>query len=127
MSLFVYAERELDLAGLFDKDSDYNGMLGEATLELISTFANQGHSGFSAGVVRDLFAKLSAYEPLTPIGTTKNEWIDVSEASGRAMWQNSRDPKVFSYNAGRTWYRLDDPRWHQKIRGWWFRHRIQNN
>ena len=35
---------ELDKAGLFDKDSDYNVMIGKALMELCDTFINKGHS-----------------------------------------------------------------------------------
>ena len=66
-NLVKHAEFELKKAGLFDKDSDYDGQLGEATLELIKVFADQGHSGMSANMVRELFRKLSSFEPLTPL------------------------------------------------------------
>lgn len=62
--LVEHAEKELKKAGLFDKDSDYDGMLGDAVLELITTFAKQGHSGFSAQMTRELFHKLSNFEEL---------------------------------------------------------------
>lgn len=47
-NLTDYAKDELTRAGLFDKDSDYDGMLGTAALEIIEVFAKQGHSGMSA-------------------------------------------------------------------------------
>lgn len=50
--------KRLDELGMFDKDSDYDGMIGEAVLELSETFANQGHSGMSATVVTQLFYQL---------------------------------------------------------------------
>lgn len=62
--LIKHAEKELTKAGLFDKDSDYSGMLGEGVLELITAFANQGHSGFSAGMTLELFTKLARFEEL---------------------------------------------------------------
>ena len=39
MSLIKHAERELRLAGFFDKDSDYEGALGKAVMELIEVFS----------------------------------------------------------------------------------------
>jgi len=57
MGLMEHAKKELELAGLFAKDSDYGGMLGDAVLELIEKFAEQGHSGASAGMVSDLFGR----------------------------------------------------------------------
>lgn len=63
-NLVDHANKELKRVGLFDKDSDYDGMLGEGVLELISTFAAQGHSGMSAAMTRELFYKLSNFEEL---------------------------------------------------------------
>ena len=33
-----HARRELEIAGLFDKDSDYNGNIGTAVMELMEVF-----------------------------------------------------------------------------------------
>jgi hypothetical protein len=109
MTLVDYAESELKRAGLFDKDSDYNGMLGEAALEIIKVFSMQGHSGFSASIVTQLVEKLLRYEPLTPLTYEPDEWTDVSEMSGSPMWQNNRKPTTFSRDGGKTHYDLDNP------------------
>lgn len=37
MSLKDHAKRELALAGLFDKDSDYAGMIGHAVMKMIES------------------------------------------------------------------------------------------
>lgn len=63
-NLIDHATKELTKSGLFDADSDYDGELGKGVLELITTFANQGHSGYSAKVTRELFYKLSNFEEL---------------------------------------------------------------
>lgn len=63
-NLVDHAQKELTKVGLFDKDSDYDGMLGEGVLELITVFAAQGHSGYSAQMTRELFSKLSNFEEL---------------------------------------------------------------
>jgi hypothetical protein len=63
-NLVNHANAELKKAGLFDKDSDYGGMLGEDVSELIAVFAKQGHSGYSAMMTRELFYKLSNFEEL---------------------------------------------------------------
>jgi hypothetical protein len=101
--LCQHAKRELELAGLFDEDSDYGGMLGRSAYEIVRTFASQGHSGASAEIVTDLVARLMAYQPLTPITTNPDEWIDQSEVSGTPLWQSKRDPSVFSTDGGKTW------------------------
>jgi len=111
-NLVKHAEYELKLAGLFDKDSDYDGMLGEAVLKLVKVFAKQGHSGFSAEQTLEIFNEVANYRPLTPIGKSKDEWMDVTEmtADGKGMWQNKRRGTTFSRDAGKTWYDIDDPK-----------------
>lgn len=109
-NLVKHAEEELKLAGLFDKDSDYDGMLGEAVLELVKVFAKQGHSGFSAQQTLLIFNEVANFKPLTPIGKSKDEWVDQSEASSEPMWQNKRRGTMFSRDAGKTWYDIDDPK-----------------
>jgi hypothetical protein len=59
------AERNLRNSGLFDEDSDYEGMLGQAVLELIQVFAKQGHSGASAMRTLELFDQVAKRKPLT--------------------------------------------------------------
>ena len=109
-NLFQHAKRELELAGMFDKDSDYNGMMGDAVLELMEVFASQDHSGFSASMCLDIFNKVAKFENLTPIGTTKDEWVDVSEQSQESMWQNKRNSALFSKDNGKSYYHVDQPR-----------------
>lgn len=100
MSLTEYAKDELERAGLFDKDSDYDGMLGEAALEIVEVFARQGHSGMSAAMVTAIVEKLMRYQPLTPLTTDPKEWMDVAPG----MWQSRRSPTVFSEDGGKTAY-----------------------
>ena len=109
-NLVKHAENELKLAGLFDKDSDYEGMLGDAVLELVKVFAKQGHSGFSANMTLQLFNEVANFKNLTPIGKDKDEWMDVSEMSSEPMWQNKRRGTTFSRDGGKTWYDIDDPK-----------------
>ena len=98
-NLITHAKRELDLAGLFDKDSDYDGMLGKAALELVETFAGQGHSGLSAFAVIDITQRLLSYEPLTPLTSNSSEWNEVSDG----LWQSARKANAFSTDGGKTY------------------------
>lgn len=108
-SLVDHAKDELGRAGLFDKDSDYGGALGKAVMAIMKLFARQGHSGFSAQMCRELFHKLANFETLTPITSEGKEWNDVSEmAGGKPLWQNERDPRMFSGDGGKTWYNVED-------------------
>lgn len=107
-NLVDHAERELKLAGLLEADSDYNGALGKAVLELIELFSKQGHSGFSATLVRELFNRCSNFENLTPITSNEEEWEDMSNYGGDPLWQSKRNPTYFSKDKGKTWYNLNE-------------------
>ena len=63
-NLVNHANEQLQKAGLFDNDSDYDGELGKGVLELIIVFANQGHSGYSAELTVQLFSKLARFEEI---------------------------------------------------------------
>jgi len=108
-NLTDYATNELNLAGLMDPDSDYDGMLGRAALEIVKLFASQGHSGMSASIVTELAGRLMRYEPLTPLTYGPEEWMNVSDMSESPMWQNIRKSDVFSVDRGETHYCLGDP------------------
>jgi hypothetical protein len=107
-NLISHAKKELKLAGLFDKDSDYNGLIGKAVMDLMKTFSKQGHSGLSAAWVRELFFKLTNFQNLTPITSQPNEWENVSDISDEILYQNKRNPAIFSNDGGKTWWNVDD-------------------
>lgn len=90
-----FAEEELRRAGLFDKDSMYGGMLGDAVMKMVRLFANEGHSGMSASVAISAFEKVARYQPLTPLTGDDDEWNDVD---GKGLFQNRRCPHVFKEN-----------------------------
>jgi len=94
-NILKHAERELSLIGYDGKDA-YNNMAKAAIMELLTTFANQGHSGFSANYVVDIFNKLARYKILSPLTGENNEWNHVSED----LWQNNRDCAVFRNEDG---------------------------
>lgn len=91
MSLFDFAKKELELAGLLSVEQDfYGGQTGKAVLELIDIFVNQEHIGMSGTLVADIFWKLANRKPLTPILGTDDEWIKTEE-----YLQNKRCPALF--------------------------------
>jgi len=83
--------KELERAGLFDKDSDYDGMIGEAVKELLEVFGKQGHSGFSANYTASIFYRLIKGEPLTPLTDNPDEWMEVTDN----VFQSKRVSNVF--------------------------------
>ena len=51
-------QRRLKELGLFDKDSDYDGLVGKWVEELSAVFRDQGHSGCSADITLAVFNQL---------------------------------------------------------------------
>ena len=107
-NLYQHALCELKRAGV-DKDI-YGEMLPNAVLEIVEMFAKQGHSGMSAAYSLQLLTKLLQFENLTPIGNTPDEWMEVSEEmmGRKGVWQCRRNPALFSEDAGKTYYHVDD-------------------
>lgn len=69
-----FVRKELELAGYFDKDSLYGGMVGDAVMELFETFLNQEHSEYSASITIALFDRLVVHLPLTELTGEDWEW-----------------------------------------------------
>lgn len=103
------ANKELRVAGLFDKDSDYGGMLGHAVMRLLKIHVKEGHSGFSNSMAVDIFRRLALGEVLTPITNNPDEWSNVTDMGNPniPMWQNKRDCAHFSNDGGKTYYHVD--------------------
>lgn len=111
MSSLEYARSELERAGLFDKDSDYEGMVGDAVMEIMEKFGDQGHSGYSASMVTNILTRLMRFEPLSPITGADDEWTDISlHGESGIKYQNKRLSSVFkdvngvvTYSNAITW------------------------
>ena len=101
--LVGHAKRELEMAGLMDKDADYGGMLGSSALDIIRLMASQGHSGHSAAMLTDIVGRLMRYDILTPLTFGPDDWNEV----GESMWQHRRKHSVFTNNMS-EWYDIDD-------------------
>lgn len=110
-NLEAHAERELRTAGLFDKDSDYEGMIGEAVLALVKVFAEQGHSGFSANLTLKVFDQVAHFKCLTGLTDNPDEWMQVSPDimpnGDLPVWQSLRQCSCFSNDGGKTFYDID--------------------
>lgn len=84
-NLVDFAKTELTLAGYFNEDSLYGGMLGDAVVKMIEQFSEEGHSGMSANIAISLFQRLARFEPLTPLTGADDEWNDISDDSFTAF------------------------------------------
>jgi hypothetical protein len=85
MSIRDFAKNELELAGFFDKDAMYGGMIGESIMRMIEVFSDEGHSGMSASIAISTFQRVANFEPLTPLTGDDDEWNDISDDSFTAF------------------------------------------
>ena len=109
MSMVEFAERELRAAGLFDSDSDYDGAIGPAVLELVNVLSKQEHSGFSHSLVMSVLNRVANFKPLSPLTNDPDEWMLVGPGAGdKDMWQSNRNSEAFSEDGGKTYYLLDE-------------------
>lgn len=90
-NLESFAKDELTRAGMFNKDSDYGGMLGDAVMKMVKVFADEGHSGYSASMAVSVFERVARFEPLTPLTGADDEWMEVHDGT----FQNIRCSHVF--------------------------------
>jgi hypothetical protein len=111
--LMRHAKHELRLAGMYDADCDYGpGVIAEHVLALMRVFAAGGHSGGSAWLARSLFNKLAAYEPLSALTSSPDEWMVIqdpgSPSEPTGLWQNRRKGSCFSRDGGHSYYDIDE-------------------
>ena len=89
----------------YEPGESLNGMndhMRAAILQMVMVFADQGHSGASAGYALSILEKLLRWENLTPLTDNPDEWVEV----GPEVWQSKRRPEAFSTNGGKH-YRLN--------------------
>jgi hypothetical protein len=92
------------MCGQYAEDPEYS----ESIIKAVEAFASYGHSGGSAMVAREQLHALLGFKPLSPLTSDPAEWEDRSEISGTPLWQNKRDPAMFSTDGGKTHYSLDE-------------------
>lgn len=111
-TVIKHARRELDAVGLLDPDSDYDGMLGQAVMDLIRVFSEQGHSGYSASATIELFHELAQFKNISPLTDRPEEWEEIHDGIASEpdpLWQSRRRSEAFSHDGGKTYYLLTDP------------------
>ena len=100
-NLLSHAEKELDLIGMKeDSPDEMNRMMRKHILHMMQEFANEGHSGMSAGYAISILTKLMDFKPLSPLTGEDDEWNEVSERAGHKCWQNKRRSSVFKDDNG---------------------------
>ena len=126
MNLLEYAKNELDILEQGCKDDEealkMQQVITRDILNIVETFVEQHHSGFSANYTLNLLERLLRYKPLTPIEDKPEEWLDLSQygmedlqhkrcssvfkrKDGTAYWVEGR---IFSDDNGKSWYTSKD-------------------
>ena len=95
-----FAREEFRAAGWSDENGDIKdemqAMICAGVLDLLNVFERQGHSGFSAPYMINLFTKLANFKPIAPITGEDWEWTDVMNG----LHQNKRCSSVFKDKDG---------------------------
>lgn len=101
MSFIEHAKTELKLIGYTgdEPEDDINRWVYDNIMELVETFAKQGHSGSSAPYVANIAHKLMMFEPLSPLTGKDDEWNEC----GDGYYQNRRNSAVFKKDGESYW------------------------
>jgi hypothetical protein len=109
MSYVEHARRELRLAGITERDPAYAAGIVAAVAVLQALVAGEQRT---ADTAREQLGVLLAYGTLTPLTDDPHEWLDRSGPTGRALWQNARNPYAYSNDGGRTYWLLAERQAH---------------
>lgn len=103
MSMIEWAEREIELAcnrEAPDRDPDeweYGCACYESALKAFKCLTEDGHSGYSIGITKQILNRLIEGKPLTPIEDTDDIWNEVrwGDESGPTTYQCKRMSSLF--------------------------------
>ena len=114
MDLKDWAEREVEIACKRENpnrkagESDYGCACYESALKAFKSLTEDGHSGFSIGITKNILNRLIDGKPLTPIEDTDDVWdrerLDVHD--GHTSYQCTRMSSLFKdvYDDGHIEY-----------------------
>ena len=98
MSTLDWAKREVELACKREKPGewDYGCACYESALKALKSLLEDGHSGFSIGLTKQILNRLIDGKPLTPIEDTDDNWNHVYEhTDGTKGYQCNRMSSLF--------------------------------
>lgn len=118
-NLVEWAKVELDR--LVKDGDEMQQEMNKDILKIVETFAEQGHSGFSASYALSVIKRLLEWKPIQPLTGEDSEWDEPYEWDEEKTQQNKRcsavfrknfdnstayylDGKVFSDDDGKTWF-----------------------
>lgn len=99
----TWAEKEIEIAcareraaGENEVDWDYGCACYESALKAFKSLMEDGHSGYSIGVTKNILIRLIEGKPLTPIEDTPDVWnICTRKDNGEIEYQCSRMSSLF--------------------------------
>lgn len=94
---FAYSELDILEKGLGGDALEMQKLVDGAILDLVKVFGSQGHSGFSASYVNDMFHRLVGWKPLSALTGEDDEWGEELDGD-RHTQQNRRYPSLFREN-----------------------------
>ena len=122
MGLLEFAQSELELleksCGDDEEALKMQKMVTRDVMQIVQTFVEQQHSGFSAGYMLNILERILRYKPISALSGADDEWVDCSQFGIDDM-QNKRCPavfkrpdgtaywvegKIFSDDGGKSWY-----------------------
>lgn len=126
MGLLEFAKNELQLledgCGDDEEALKMQQLVTKDVLQIIQTFVEQRHTGFSANYMLNILERLLRYKPLSAIEDRPEDWEDCSKF-GMADLQHKRcssvfkrpdgtaywvEGKIFSEDGGKSWYTSKD-------------------
>ncbi len=105
MSMSTWAEKEIDIACARERavskdtnESGYGCACYQSALKAFRSLMEDGHSGYSIGVTKNILVRLIEGKPLTPIEDTPDIWNQTSRYfDDPAMFQCSRMSSLFKH------------------------------
>ncbi len=105
-----HAQTELRLAGFYDRtDPAYetNRIMADHLMGAIESILDSRTSEYSLPLILDSIIRLLTQRNLAPITSDPREWQDISPIMGTPLWQNRRNPYVYSKDAGETFMSVE--------------------
>ena len=80
------------------KSFDYGCSCYQSALKAYKSICNDGHSGFSFGVTKNILIRLMEGLPLTPIEDTEDNWsLAYKDKDGKTVYQCNKMSRLFKY------------------------------
>ena len=105
MSMLEWAKKEVELAKIIEAkdlkegEFDYGGACYDSALKAFRSLTEDGHSGMSIKITKQILNRLIDGSPLTPIEDREDIWNEITrnKENERIVYQCSRMSSLFKY------------------------------